>query len=122
MGNHAILFPKPPFSHSGKTEECSYCHLYKNILQGIHWSTPSVLQHSITQAHDLGLSCAAMLPSLQDLDTLQVEWQPILSVTMFAPLASCFALLCAPQKQATVPYYAGFEGLDGHKLMHASPS
>ncbi|CAL5219673.1 g1560 [Coccomyxa viridis] len=41
------------------------------LFEGIHWSTSSVLQHSITQAHDLGLSCAAKLPSLQDLDTIQ---------------------------------------------------
>ena len=64
-------------------------------MQGIHWSTSSVLQDSISQAHDLGLSCAAMLPSLQDVDTLQVERQRILYATMFDPLASQGALLCS---------------------------
>ena len=44
-------------------------------IQDIQWSTPSVLQQSLDQAHAMGWSCAPVtsLPACQDLDTIRVR-------------------------------------------------
>ena len=58
--------------YHGKTEVCRCFDICNDILQGIHWSTSSVLQNNVSQAHALGVSCTTALPTLQDLDTIQV--------------------------------------------------
>ena len=84
--------------YPGKTEDCTCCDICNDILQGIHWSTSSVLQHNVTQAHALGLSCATALPTLQDLDTIQVCLAAYYLMYTFASRVPPGALLyCAPR-------------------------
>ena len=49
-----------------------HTHTY---TQGIKWSTSTVLQETLQQARATGLDCAptATLPTLQDIDTIQVS-------------------------------------------------